>query len=78
MNEPTHRPFAAVAATEAPHALPGGAAPAGPGVLSRPVPDARLGVPLVVDHMLRQADKPQHYDQIVCTYHPPAPCRGRR
>jgi hypothetical protein len=78
MTEPTHRLFAAVGATGAPHAPPGRSAPSGPGALSRPVPAARLGVPVVVDHMLRQAGKPQHYDQIVSRYHLPVPCRGGR
>lgn len=78
MTEPTHRLFAAVGATGASRAVCGRTVPSGPWALSRPVPDARLGVPAVVDHMLRQAGKPHHYDQIVCTYHPPAPCRGRR
>jgi hypothetical protein len=78
MTEPTQRLFAAVGATGAPHAHRGGAAPSGPGALSRPVPDTCLGVPVVVDHLLRQAGKPRHYDQIVSPYHRPVPCRGGR
>lgn len=78
MIEPTRGLFPAVGAARESHALPGRTAPSGPGALSRPVPDARLGIPAVVDHMLRQASKPQHYDPIVRGYQPRAPTRGRR
>lgn len=78
MPERTAPHLVAVAATWAPQAQRGRTAPSGPGALSRPIPDTGLGVPVVVDHGLRQASKPEHYDRIVCAYHRSAPCRGGR
>jgi hypothetical protein len=70
MNEPFSPLLAAVAATRAPHAQRRRKTPAGLGPVSRPLPDARVGVPDVVNHGLLQAPRTRHYDPIVCGYQP--------
>ena len=78
MTEPTSPLLAAVEATRAPGARRGRTKPQGQGPVSRPLPDARVGVPEVVDHGLWQDRRARHYDSIVWGYQPRALTRGGR
>ena len=70
MTEPTSPFLAAVAATRAPHTRRGRKKTVGQEPVSRPLPDARVGVPDVVNHGLLRAPRTRHDDPIVSDYQP--------